>query len=68
MVGESMETITLQYYDKNATQFCEETQDVDMSACHHYFEKYLPGTGKILDLGCGSGRDSRMACLRCWRP
>lgn len=63
-----METITLQYYDKNATQFCEETQDNDMSTCHHYFEKYLPATGKILDLGCGSGRDSRMACLRCWRP
>lgn len=30
-----------------------------MSTCHHFFEKYLPATGKILDLGCGSGRDSK---------
>ena len=49
---------TLQYYNTHASEFTADTQDCDMS------EKYLPflsrirSGGHILDLGCGSGRDS----------
>lgn len=50
------ETIT--YYNQNADSFIEGTQNADMSAQYDFFLKYLSSGGKILDLGCGSGRDT----------
>lgn len=49
---------TLAYYDQNADAFIEGTQNADMSQQYALFRKYLPARGKLLDLGCGSGRDS----------
>lgn len=54
-----MSNTTLDYYNTHAEQFCTSTQNADMSACHHMFEQYLKPGNTILDLGCGSGRDSR---------
>lgn len=49
---------TLDYYNKNARIFFDNTQHVDFSALQNLFmSKVAPG-GLILDLGCGSGRDS----------
>lgn len=45
------------YYNKNAKEYIEKTLDLDMSKCYEKFERYLK-SGHILDLGCGSGRDS----------
>ena len=50
---------TIEYYDANASDYCESTKDIDMSALYHEFQKAIPNAGKILDLGCGSGRDSK---------
>lgn len=55
----SKENKTLDYYNNNAEEFCQSTVDADMSVCYQMFEKYLQPRAKILDLGCGSGRDSK---------
>jgi hypothetical protein len=50
---------TVIYYDRNAERFFRETANVDMSAAYSPFLAHIPPSGKILDAGCGSGRDSR---------
>jgi len=49
---------TIDYYDRNADDFFNQTVDVDMSGLYAPFLEQLPAGGKILDAGCGSGRDS----------
>ena len=50
---------TIQYYNENADAFVSRTVDIDMSNIYPKFTSLLPCDGKILDAGCGSGRDSR---------
>lgn len=50
---------TLEYYNQTATEFYESTVEVDMGAQYSLFEKYLFEGSRILDCGCGSGRDSK---------
>ena len=45
------------YYDVNVKEYIENTINCDMSFHYKKFLKYLPKTGKILDVGFGSGRD-----------
>ena len=45
------------YYRQNAQQFFTDTASVDMSALYLTFTGYLPPGARILDAGCGSGRD-----------
>ncbi|TPG57830.1 class I SAM-dependent methyltransferase [Roseomonas nepalensis] len=47
------------YYDRNAERFAADTGGVDMSALHERFLRYVPAGGRILDAGCGVGRDAR---------
>ena len=54
---------TLEYYQRNAKEFFSQTINVDMQNVYHPFLEDLPKTHlsnqqKILDVGCGSGRDS----------
>ena len=49
---------TLDYYNKNASLYASDTLNADMSAMYSVFEKYVP-QGRILDLGCGAGRDTK---------
>lgn len=53
-----MSTKTINYYNANAAQFLGDTQNVDMSALYNQFLPLLPDAGRILDAGCGSGRDA----------
>ena len=49
---------TLSYYNQNADAYIEGTRKADMSMQYRFFSKYLSPGGKLMDLGCGSGRDS----------
>ena len=49
---------TLDYYNSNAELFICDTKDVKFSDIQKEFVSYLPPCSDILDLGCGSGRDS----------
>ena len=49
---------TLNYYNQNATEFFNTTLNVDMESLYQAFIQYLPQDAFILDLGCGSGRDT----------
>jgi SAM-dependent methyltransferase len=47
------------YYDLHADAFVAQTVAVDMAPLHQRFLAHLPARAKILDAGCGSGRDAR---------
>lgn len=49
---------TIGYYDANAAGFVADTASVEFGALQREFARRLPQGGRILDLGCGSGRDS----------
>ena len=49
---------TIDYYNKYAEEYFNKTVNVSMQAVYDQFEVYLKPGDKILDLGCGSGRDS----------
>lgn len=50
---------TLTYYNQNARQFAASTISVDFTATQNRFLKKLPLHAKILDFGCGAGRDTK---------
>ena len=50
---------TIDYYNATAESFTSETVDVEFSSFQQEFMDYIPEEGSILDLGCGSGRDSK---------
>ena len=49
--------MNIKFYDENADNFFDDTAHIDMSDLHGKFCLLLPDKGKVLDLGCGSGRD-----------
>ena len=51
---------TLNYYNTYYQEFITNTLDANASSLHYYFLKHLPMGSTILDLGCGSGRDSKV--------
>lgn len=48
-----------EYYSANAQRFFEATVGVDMSTLYEAFLSRLPARARILDAGCGSGRDAK---------
>lgn len=49
----------MDFYDANAADFIAGTLHVDMSPLYERFLPLVPVGGRILDAGCGSGRDSQ---------
>ncbi len=52
-------THSYEYYNANAEAFIERTFHIDIDQMIHNFTRHIPEGGRILDLGCGSGRDSK---------
>lgn len=50
---------TIDYYNLNAENFIENTQNVGMHLTQDKFLHLLKEGAAILDFGCGSGRDTR---------
>ena len=50
---------TINYYNENAKAFIEGTVSVEFTRVQDAFLQLLPSKGKILDFGCGSGRDTK---------
>lgn len=51
--------MTLKYYQDNAQTFFDGTVNVDMSSLYETFTKHLAPGARVLDAGCGSGRDAK---------
>lgn len=50
---------TIKYYDDNAERYARQTLFVDMGQHYLRFLNLLPPWARILDAGCGAGRDTR---------
>lgn len=50
---------TIDYYNQNARNFVENTVNVDFHFTQEKFLSYLKSDAKILDFGCGAGRDTK---------
>ena len=52
-------TDSISYYNGNADDFFERTSEVNIGSLYDLFIPRVPAGGKILDAGCGSGRDAK---------
>ncbi|MEX3983945.1 class I SAM-dependent methyltransferase [Paraburkholderia sp. EG287A] len=50
---------TLRFYEETASSYVEKTLTVDMSVAQDKFLRLVRPGGRVLDAGCGSGRDAR---------
>ncbi len=48
---------TANYYDQHKREYIERTQDINMNFLYDHFLPLLPLNARIVDGGCGSGRD-----------
>lgn len=53
------EDATIAFYEANARSFFDRSVEADMASGHGEFTALLPKGGRVLDAGCGSGRDAR---------
>ncbi len=53
-----MSDVNIDYYQHNAGTFFADTVQVDMAPLYGRFLPLLPEQARILDAGCGSGRDA----------
>lgn len=60
MIKEMQRLTTLKYYNQNAAKFVQNTISVDFTATQTRFLSHLPAAARILDFGCGSGRDTKV--------
>ena len=50
---------TIDHYNRNAQNFIDGTVSVDFTQIQNIFLELLPKDARILDFGCGSGRDTK---------
>lgn len=48
----------MDHYRRHAQAYADATRNVDMLPLHKCFLQMLPEGGRVLDAGCGSGRDT----------
>ena len=49
---------TLRYYEEHAGHLSAQYIAADVSSLHSLLDKWLPDKGRVLEIGCGSGRDA----------
>ena len=59
--------ITERYYIDNSKDFFDSTVAADVTQLYERFLLHLPANAYILDLGCGSGRDTKAFIERGYR-
>lgn len=59
---------TLEFYETNAEAYAQQTLDANLSSIYARFICRLPPNGRILDLGCGAGRDLKAFSLLGFQP
>jgi 2-polyprenyl-3-methyl-5-hydroxy-6-metoxy-1,4-benzoquinol methylase len=57
---------TVEYYNTHAKAFVERSMQSDLGDAYRRFTALLPVGGRILDAGCGSGRDSKYFIEQCF--
>jgi 2-polyprenyl-3-methyl-5-hydroxy-6-metoxy-1,4-benzoquinol methylase len=55
---------TVQFYDEHAQEYFERTVSADLSPIYDEFSKWVRPGSRVLDAGCGSGRDVKNLRLR----
>ena len=50
--------MSIEFYETNAQAFFDRSVEADMAQGHAEFVALLPADGRVLDAGCGSGRDA----------
>ncbi|MBR2523896.1 MAG: methyltransferase domain-containing protein [Clostridiales bacterium] len=50
---------SIDYYNTRSDLFINSSVNADMASLYEIFESYIEPGSYILDLGCGSGRDSK---------
>lgn len=53
-----MDRSTLNYYSQNALKVAQRYESADVRQLHDFLSSSLKPGGKLLELGCGSGRDA----------
>jgi SAM-dependent methyltransferase len=49
---------TIAYYDRNAADFAAQTANLNLEPLYQHFLRHVRPSGRILDAGCGVGRDA----------
>ena len=55
--GDAFARQTLRFYEENAESYAAQTRAIELAHLYQPFFKYIPRGGRILDVGCGAGRD-----------
>ena len=48
---------TVEYYNSHANDYFDKTSRIELNELYETFLSFIPVGGRIVDLGCGSGRD-----------
>ncbi len=52
---------TIEYYNKNAAEFCDKHDSVRLGAFYEAMRREFSKGAKLIEIGCGSGRDAALA-------
>ena len=59
---------TTEFYESHAREYFDRTASADLSALYDSFLSHVRPGGRILDVGCGSGRDLKVFRQRGFKP